>query len=99
MTAIDPPPALTAAESAANAAACDTVAALPNVPFRLVRLPANQVWAFVWGGQVIDIGRDHQRLFPARTDAVATARACGLTVDSRNGVHADGPNPFDARTV
>lgn len=50
---------------------------------RLVYLPVNIAWAFVFGGRIVSVG--DTRVFLTRSDAVQAARRQGLTV-GRNGV-------------
>jgi hypothetical protein len=45
---------------------------------RLQYLPVNQAWAFFWEGGLVPMGE--RRIFDSRDDAVAAARAQGLTV-------------------
>lgn len=54
---------------------------------RLVRLTANQCWAFVYGDQLVSIDSDdgtRQHLFPTRQQAVEAAERNGLLV-TRDG--------------
>jgi hypothetical protein len=57
--------------------------------FRLMKLPANQAWALIWGQQIIQVG-DNPRLFRTHAEAVEALRYAGLRVDQRNVVTAGG---------
>lgn len=48
---------------------------------QLRKLPANQCWVFVWGDQIISMGRKF--LFSVRQDAVEAAREAGIAVDKQ----------------
>ena len=49
---------------------------------RLVRLPANRCWAFLFGDTLVSIGSECRTLFPTREEAVSCVSRCGLDVGS-----------------
>lgn len=49
---------------------------------RLIRLPVNRCWAFVFGDALVSIGGECRTLFPTREEAVSYVSMCGLDVDS-----------------
>ncbi|HEU0081871.1 MAG TPA: hypothetical protein VFQ87_03290 [Bradyrhizobium sp.] len=54
---------------------------------RLVYLPANAAWVFLFGDSMIRLEDARSRFFESRSAAVAHARRLGLTVDRRGRVH------------
>ena len=53
---------------------------------RLVRLPVNLCWAFLFGDALVSIGGECRTLFPTREEAVSYVSRCGLDVDSEGVV-------------
>lgn len=57
---------------------------------RLVRLPANDAWAFTLGDAInsplVRLDLDGRLLFPSREEAVAAAAEAGLSVGQRGQV-------------
>ena len=49
---------------------------------RLVRLPVNSCWAFLFGDTLVSIGSECRTLFPTREEAVSYVSRCGLDVGS-----------------
>lgn len=49
---------------------------------RLVRLPANLCWAFLFGDALVSIGSECRTLFPTREEAVSYVGRHGLDVGS-----------------
>ena len=49
---------------------------------RLVMLPVNLCWAFVFGDALVSIGSERRTLFPTREEAVSYVSRCGLDVGS-----------------
>ena len=49
---------------------------------RLVRLPVNLCWAFLFGDALVSIGDECRTLFPTREEAVSYVSRCGLNVGS-----------------
>ena len=53
---------------------------------RLVRLPVNLCWAFMFGDALVSIGDECRTLFPAREEAVSYAGRHGLDVGAEGTV-------------
>lgn len=49
---------------------------------RLVRLPVNLCWAFMFGDALVSIGDECRTLFPTRAEAVSYVGRHGLDVGS-----------------
>ena len=49
---------------------------------RLVMLPVNSCWAFLFGDTLVSIGSECRTLFPTRAEAVSYAGRHGLEIDS-----------------
>lgn len=69
-----------------------------SVKMVLRKLPANNVWVFLYGrtvsdAQIISVGG--KRLFDTKEEAIEAARRQGLGVDKAGFVYSDGPNPND----
>ena len=47
---------------------------------RLIRLPVNRCWAFLFGDALVSIGSECRTLFPTRQEAVSYADRHGLDV-------------------
>ena len=53
---------------------------------RLVRLPVNLCWAFMFGDALVSIGKECRTLFPTREEAVSYAGRHGLDVGAEGTV-------------
>ena len=49
---------------------------------RLIRLPVNRCWAFLFGDALVSIGSECRTLFSTREEAVSYVGRCGLDVGS-----------------